>query len=116
MHSCSPVLRRHRREMRSVRHSTPKTSTVCTPFQEKIASGWAFKGPGYGRMVLWVCAVLLLWGQPVAQLDPLLSWPLGGWLSQPHARRFNSLGLVAVVPWLSLSQRASACLVRALPF
>lgn len=81
--------------------------------QAAISAGWAYALPKYVGYLTWLVALVLLWGKPVAEIDPDLSWPLSRWLSQPHARKYAGLGVVTILPWLSLTQRASSAVCRA---
>lgn len=68
-------------------------------------------------MQMWrvaVCLVLaiMFWRRPVAYIPPAMAWPLASWLSQPHAQKFMGSGVITILPWLSLTQRASAAVVK----
>lgn len=86
---------------------------ACTqPANEKhpaLLAAWGVK------VALCGAFVLFNWGEPVAVVPHKNAlWPLGGTLVFPHTALRAMGGAVTAVPWVALSDRASAAALRAL--
>ena len=57
--------------------------------------------------VLGAAVAIVGWGEPVFSVRREDVWPVGRWLSMPHASEWES-GAVAPLPWLAISAAASA--------
>mmetsp|Transcript_39700 Transcript_39700/g.88210 ORF Transcript_39700/g.88210 Transcript_39700/m.88210 type:complete len:203 (+) Transcript_39700:100-708(+) len=61
-----------------------------------------------------IAALVIMWGKPLVALPPDLVWPMHRMLSAPHgSSKLGAAGMVAVLPWLALCDRATTMLVQA---
>lgn len=58
--------------------------------------------------------MVTLWGRALLYIPPTLSWPFSRLLLFPHASTALEAGAVTVVPWLTLCDRVSLLIARAL--
>lgn len=65
-------------------------------------------------MVFIAMAVVTLWGRALLYIPPQLSWPFSKLLLFPHTSSYLEMGSVTVVPWVTLCDRVSLLIARAL--
>lgn len=61
--------------------------------------------------VLGAAVAIVGWGEPVFSVRREDVWPVGRWLSMPHASEWES-GAVAPLPWLAISAAASVAIAH----
>ncbi|GBF97162.1 hypothetical protein Rsub_10349 [Raphidocelis subcapitata] len=66
------------------------------------------------KVILIALAVVKLWGRALLYIPPQLSWPFSRLLVFPHTSSYMELGAVTVVPWVTLCDRVSLLIARAL--
>ena len=55
--------------------------------QEQLQGGRLSAVHVWVKRLLWMVTLYWFWGRPVLFTDPDLVWPLGQWLSAPHAAK-----------------------------
>lgn len=66
------------------------------------------------KMVFISLAVVTLWDRALLYIPPQLSWPFSKLLLFPHSSSYLKMGSVTVVPWVTLCDRVSLLIARAL--